>query len=106
MPAIHASGRGRPFSRVVAVDVEFVRVSRHQAPGYVLAVVDDGDRNAGLLHGLTARADTLDGHGVVDYDHVAALYARLDLHAPVIVQDTTPAQAARALAFLRGHFNV
>jgi sugar phosphate isomerase/epimerase len=54
---------------------------------------------------LVPWADTLDGHGVVDYDHVAALYARLDLHAPVIVQDATPAQAAGALAYLRARFN-
>jgi sugar phosphate isomerase/epimerase len=55
---------------------------------------------------LTAWADTLDGHGVVDYDQVAALYTSLDLHAPVIVQDATPAQAAGALTFLRAHFKV
>lgn len=54
---------------------------------------------------LVPWADTLDGHGVVDYDHVAALYTRLDLRVPVIVQDTTPAQAAAALTFLRARFD-
>jgi sugar phosphate isomerase/epimerase len=55
---------------------------------------------------LTPWADTLDGRGVVDYDHVAALYASLDLHAPVIVQDATPAQASQALTFLRARFKL
>lgn len=53
---------------------------------------------------LVPWADTLDGHGVVDYDQVATLYSRLDLHAPVIVQDVTAAQAAGALTFLSGRF--
>jgi sugar phosphate isomerase/epimerase len=54
---------------------------------------------------LVPWADTLDDHAVIDYEHVAALYARLDLRAPVIVQDVSPAQAAAALTFLRARFN-
>lgn len=54
---------------------------------------------------LVPWAETLDGRGIVDYDHVAAMYARLDLHAPVVVQDVTAAQASDALTFLRARFD-
>ena len=47
---------------------------------------------------------TLAGSGVVDYVHVAALYRRLGLVAPVIVQDVAPDQAGDARGFLSGLF--
>lgn len=53
---------------------------------------------------LVPWARTLAGLGVVDYDHVAALFAQHDLSAPIIVQDVGPDQAPDALAYLRGHF--
>jgi sugar phosphate isomerase/epimerase len=53
---------------------------------------------------LVPWSETLEGRGVVDYDQVATLYSRLDLHAPVVVQDVTPALAAGALSLLRRHF--
>jgi sugar phosphate isomerase/epimerase len=48
--------------------------------------------------------EALEGRGVVDYRHVAQLYSRLGLTAPVIVQDVTPEQAAPALRLLRDCF--
>jgi sugar phosphate isomerase/epimerase len=47
---------------------------------------------------------TLAGRGVVDYVHVAGLYRRLGLAAPVIVQDVVPAQAIAARAHLARAF--
>jgi sugar phosphate isomerase/epimerase len=47
---------------------------------------------------------SLAGQGVVDYGHVASLYARHGLRAPVIVQDVTPGQASAALDYVRERF--
>jgi sugar phosphate isomerase/epimerase len=49
---------------------------------------------------LVPWSQTLDGHGVVDYAHVASLHVRLELTAPVIVQDVAPEQAAAAREYI------
>jgi sugar phosphate isomerase/epimerase len=53
---------------------------------------------------LVPWAETLSGRGVIDYGLVGGLYARLELTAPLIVQDVVPEQAAAALGMLRGRF--
>jgi sugar phosphate isomerase/epimerase len=53
---------------------------------------------------LVPWAETLAGRGVVDYRHVAELYERLGLAAPVVVQDVAPDDAAAALDHLDQRF--